>query len=109
MKDQQLIREMVEAIVPISRPDQVVLFGSRARGEARVDSDVDLLVVVPRGFGAGRSRRQELSLLWRALARFPVPKDILLYSRDEVLKWGASINHVVARALREGAVVYERG
>jgi predicted nucleotidyltransferase len=103
-----MVREMVEAIVPVSHPDRVVLFGSRARGEAQDDSDVDLLVVVPRGFGVGRSRRRELGLLWRALARFPVPKDILLFSRDEVRQWGASLNHVLGRALREGEVVYER-
>ena len=37
-----------------------------------------------------------------------VSKDILVYSRAEVEYWRDSLNHVVARALREGRVLYER-
>lgn len=46
--------------------------------------------------------------LWRALSRFVAPKDILVYTRDEAERWRGSINHVLARALREGWVLYER-
>jgi hypothetical protein len=44
--------------------------------------------------------------LWRALSQFPVAKDILVYSQDEVEKWRDARNHVIARALREGRVLY---
>jgi len=49
-----------------------------------------------------------MTRLWRALAGFNVPKDILVYSRDEAERWRHSLNHVVARAQREGKVLYER-
>lgn len=36
-----LRRQIIEAV----RPRQIVLFGSQARGDAQLDSDVDLLIV----------------------------------------------------------------
>ncbi len=42
---EQILNAIVERIEAIARPEHVVLFGSRARGEARSDSDFDLLVI----------------------------------------------------------------
>ena len=99
---------MVRAIVDEVDPEQVILFGSRARGDATAESDFDLIVVEAQPFGAGRSRYAEEARLYRALAGCGVCKDILVYSRDEVDYWRDSLNHVLARALREGRVLYER-
>ncbi|MCY3825096.1 MAG: nucleotidyltransferase domain-containing protein [Nitrospinae bacterium] len=106
--DDALLRRMVETIVDEVDPEQVILFGSRARGEAAADSDVDFVVVEAAPFGDGRDRRAETTRLWRALAGFDISKDILLFSFDEVEYWRDSLNHVLARALREGEVLYER-
>ena len=99
---------MVRAIVAEVDPDEVILFGSRARGDATADSDIDLVVVEAAPFGPGRDRRAEAARVWRALADFDVPADVLVYSRDEVEYWRDSRNHVLARALREGRVLYRR-
>jgi len=40
-----LLHQMVEAIVREVAPETIILYGSRARGDAQPDSDVDLLVV----------------------------------------------------------------
>jgi predicted nucleotidyltransferase len=103
---QELIREIACVVVRESDPDAIILFGSHATGTAGPDSDIDILVIKPQPFGPGNDRRQEMARLWRALARFPVPKDILIFSRQEVERWQNSRNHVIARALREGIVVY---
>jgi len=103
-----LLDQMVESIVREVDPEQVILFGSRARGTAHPDSDVDLVIVESAPFGAQRSRRLEATRLCRALGHFEVSKDILLFSRDEVERWRGSRNHVLAQALREGTVLYER-
>ena len=103
-----MLREMVEVIVREADPETIILFGSRARGEARPDSDVDLLVVEKAPFSARRSRRKEIYRLTTALRHRPVPKDILVYSRDEFEYWQDSLNHVVGRANREGLVLHER-
>ena len=106
--DDALLERMVQAIVDEVDPEQVILFGSRARGDAAAGSDVDLIVVESAPFGKGRDRDVEETRLWRALANFHVPKDLLVYSRDEVEYWRGSLNNVLARALREGRLLYER-
>lgn len=103
-----MLREMVETIVRAVNPERIVLFGSRAKGIAAADSDVDLLIVEDQPFGSARGRRREMANLGRLLARFPVAKDILVCSRDEVERWQGSLNHVIGRALREGRLLYAR-
>lgn len=39
-------RDLLDPVVDYVRPQRVILFGSRARGEARRGSDIDLLVIV---------------------------------------------------------------
>lgn len=53
------------------------------------------------------SRPRETVRLYEAVSGLGVAKDILLYSRPEVEYWRDSLNHVVARALREGEIRYE--
>ena len=103
-----LLDEMVRAIVDEVDPEQVILFGSRARGEASESSDIDLIVVEAEPFGPARSRHRELVRLYHAIAAYPVAADVLVYSHEDVDYWRDSLNHVLARALREGKVLYER-
>ena len=107
--EDNLLGRMVEVIVREVDPDAVILFGSRARGDAEPDSDVDLLVIDKGDFSMQRSRRLVAGWLYRKLAGFGVAKDLVLYSRDEVDRFAGSPNHLVAHALREGRWLYERG
>jgi len=98
---------MTQRIVREVHPQRILLFGSRASGQANQDSDIDLLVVEREPFGPNRSRRQEAARIWRCLSEFRIPKDILVYSESELADWKDSSHHVVGRALREGKVLYE--
>lgn len=104
-----LLDRMIRTIVDEVEPEQVILFGSRARGDARPDSDIDLLIIESEPFGDGRSSHAEEVRIGRALPATRIARDILVYSRDEIERWRGSLNHVAARALREGRVVYTRG
>ena len=106
--EEVLLQKMVDTIVSEVAPETIILFGSRARGEAGVDSDVDLIVVETEPFSPQRSRRKETARLYMALRDSGVSKDILLYSRDEFDHWKTSLNHVVGRAHREGRVLHGR-
>ena len=81
---------------------EVRLFGSRARGEARPDSDVDLLITAPDAWLAEQDRFSLLGRLWRRLADHRIPVDLLLYSRSQVEERSGWRDHVIARACREG-------
>ena len=108
MASDALLDRMVRAIVDEVDPEQIILFGSRARGDAAADSDFDFVVVESGPFGAGRSRHAEEVRLYRALAGCGASTDVLVYSWDDVDHWRDSLNHVLARALREGKVLYDR-
>lgn len=106
--EEVLLQQMVQTIINEVAPETIILFGSRARGDARADSDVDLLVVETEPFSPQRSRRKEAARLYMALRGMAISKDILLYSRDEFERWKNSLNHVVGRAHREGRVLHGR-
>jgi hypothetical protein len=46
MRRPRIPRDLLDPVVDYFKPQRVILFGSRARGEATRDSDIDLLVVV---------------------------------------------------------------
>ena len=106
--NEKIISQMAECIVKEVNPLRIILFGSVARGQVREDSDVDFLVIEEAPFGEGRSRFRETGRINRALAGFHVPKDVLVYSIDEVDRWRNSLNHVISHALREGRELYVR-
>ena len=104
---EELLKEMTEKIVREDNPRKVVLFGSHARGTARPDSDLDFLVVEDGPFNAQRSRRAEMARLWMLFPDLRIPIDFLVYSAEEVEKWGNSRNHVIHHAMNDGRVLYE--
>lgn len=101
----ELIAEMVRRIRDKFDPVKVILFGSHARGEAREDSDVDLLVIL----SSVESNRMDAIRIRRLLADMPVSKDIVVSTPDELAARGDLVGSVLRPAIREGKVMYERG
>ncbi|MBA2557373.1 MAG: nucleotidyltransferase domain-containing protein [Chloroflexi bacterium] len=94
--------EAIELIGSTYRPERVILFGSHARGDARPDSDVDLLVVFDRDV----DRREMRLAIRRLLGAMPFAKDIVVAAKDDLAR--TPNGSVVAEAVREGLTVYER-
>ena len=108
MTSEELVAEAVRRVVHAANPERIILFGSRARGNGSVDSDVDLLVVASEETIRRYGRRRLLARFWSAMGRLPVSFDFLLFSPEEIAHWRDSVNHVISHALREGKVMYER-
>jgi predicted nucleotidyltransferase len=101
---QDIIARMVQRIVDQFDPDQIVLFGSHARGTAGPDSDVDLLVVMP----VSGSRREKQIEMRVALHDIQMPKDIIVVTPDDVARRRDIVGTIIRPALREGKVLYVR-
>ncbi len=84
---------------------QVRLFGSRARGTARPDSDVDLVITVPDACLHRHNRIQVLGALWRRLSSHRLPLDLLLYSQGEVQERANYRGAVTTQAYQEGTLL----
>ena len=99
-----LLQEAVTRILSAGAPKQVVLFGSRARGQGRPDSDLDLLIVeessLPRYQRSGRYRR--------ALRGLFLSKDVVVWTPWEIAEWKGVPNAFITTILAEGRVLYER-
>lgn len=101
--DLRLLREVVRRIRAAAEPQKIILFGSRARGEGRADSDLDLLIVADTTL----PRHKRSLPYYRALAGLGIAKDIVVYTPAEVEDWQTASCSLVATALREGQVLYE--
>jgi predicted nucleotidyltransferase len=99
------IEQMVRRLVEGFDPDQIILFGSHARGTAGPDSDVDLLVVMP----VSGSRREKQIEMRVALHDLEVSKDIIVVTPDEVERRRDIVGTIIRYALREGKVLHVRG
>mgnify|MGYP006297634699 FL=1 len=85
---------------------EVRLFGSRALGTAREDSDVDLLITAPDQWCRDHDRFMATSQLWRRLARHHLPIDLLLYSRSEVAERVHLESSVTRQAYSNGITLH---
>ena len=95
------LREIVEVLKPYD-PERIILFGSRARGEAHELSDYDLVVIKR----TDRSFVDRLQDMVPYLAQLQRPADILVYTPEEFDRMGdIGLGWMVRQ---EGITLYER-
>ena len=98
------IGTMVARIVDRFDPERIILFGSHARGDARPDSDVDLLVVMP----VEGSRREKAIEIGVALDDILVPKDIIVVTPESFERRKNVVGTVEWPAEHEGKLLHVR-
>ena len=104
MLTSQQLHDIVDRLVRRFDPERIILFGSYARGEAREDSDVDLLVVADTDLPP----RERFPAVRRLLGDYPAAFDIFLKTPEEYSRWRSVVNHIVYFADKYGKVVHER-
>ena len=103
--DRTTIQAIAQLIVERFNPEQVILFGSHARGEVGEHSDVDLLVVLR----ADTGRPQRGNPIRRAIAEhFVLPVDVIVRSPEVLAAQRNAPYSFIHTVLKEGEVLYER-
>jgi len=96
-----LIAEARRRLAAAAPDARVILFGSRARGEERPDSDLDLLVIEPEL----KSRRAEFVRLREALGDLGVPIDLVVLSAEYADERARVRGTMVNEAIQRGRVL----
>ena len=96
---EQRVRAAVEEVVAATDPEQVVLFGSVARGTAGAESDIDLLVIGDPGRHADGKQ---------TCARTGDQVDVFVTDRATAERYRYSAAYLEGIALEEGRTFYAR-
>jgi predicted nucleotidyltransferase len=92
------IKEEIKKFKKKIKADEVIIFGSFARGEFGEDSDIDLLLVSKKFRGKKfHERFKGLWLKWH----LDLPVDFICYTPEEFNKLKKEVS-IVSEALREG-------
>ena len=104
MVTEQEIEQVARRIGEVVRAEQVILFGSYARGEAKEGSDVDLLVIAESELPRFKRSRE----LYKSIRPYPFSMDLIVYTPAEVRKARTSPHSFISTALQDGKLLYER-
>ncbi|HBG49879.1 MAG TPA: hypothetical protein DDW90_10345 [Cyanobacteria bacterium UBA9971] len=104
MPDKKILDKIIEAILKVVKPDKIILFGSQARGDARPDSDYDILIIK----SGIENERKIAHSIYRILVDFdtPIGVDIIVKTPESVEENKKMVVSVVKQALKEGVVIY---
>jgi predicted nucleotidyltransferase len=103
LPDDEVLREILKRLVAAFQPEQVYLFGSKARSDAGPDSDYDLMIVVS---DEAPPEKRRSRLAYQALRGTRAAADILVWTKadfDSRLHLPASLP---ATIIREGRLLY---
>jgi predicted nucleotidyltransferase len=97
--------ELLDKVVAHFDPRRVILFGSQARGDARPDSDIDLLVELDDDCPADRLSAKAVQ---EAREGYFGPVDIVPYRASTLAARARAIGSFAYIVLRDGVTLYER-
>lgn len=102
---ESMVSEIVARLVPVLRPVQIWLFGSRARGEGTADSDYDIAVLTDEPADQCLAlEMRAIDALWGVDAAI----DVCVWPAASFAAQAQVVASLPATVRREGRVLYER-
>lgn len=95
--------EVVHRLVNQLQPKSIYLFGSQARGDAKPESDYDLLIVIPH---SNLPRHQREAEGYDALWGLPYPAELVVLTEREFEQAQQVRTSLASTVLREGTQLY---
>jgi predicted nucleotidyltransferase len=102
MINEQNIRQVAIKLGTAANANQVILFGSYARGDANENSDVDFMIITESDLPRYKRSRE----LYKIFKPYPFGMDIIVYTPQEIEKARKSTISFVSNVLREGKTLY---
>jgi predicted nucleotidyltransferase len=103
--DTKPIQPLVDLIIESWEPEQIWLFGSRAKGSPREDSDWDLLVITPNESNQTEDLREKEAWGFRRKTR--INADILFCSAHEFEIYSSVPNTLTFEVAQTGVLIYD--
>ena len=97
------IKDFVNDVINQFNPERVILFGSHALGDATIDSDVDVLVVMD-----FKSRPHQQAFEIRRTIKRSFPLDLLVRKPADIDRRLRLGDFFIKEIMREGKVLYEK-
>ena len=104
MTHEEKIDQAVKLLCNAAQPKKIILFGSYARGDAKHDSDLDLMVI----FENKINRHAEMVRLRRILSPLRMSIDVIVVIEEKFNYWRDTIGHLYNEVSKEGKVIYEK-
>ncbi len=98
----EIIQEIKNRIVKGVHPEKMILFGSYAYGNPTKDSDLDLLIILP----TEEPMHRRETRIRKLLRDINIPKDIIVYTPQEVEKWKNASAAFITSIIKKGKVIY---
>lgn len=99
------VPDVIDDLIAACDPLRIVLFGSLARGDDGPDSDIDIVVVLPK---IDPATRHEVMTKLQLAVSAPVPVDIFPTDSREYDRRKDVVGSILYWPAREGRVVHER-
>ena len=106
--EDRVLARITRAIVEHLHPRRIVLFGSRARGDATSDSDYDIMVEMETDLSGSARERAVYDLFRENDSRDGRSMDVHVYTPAELRRWKDDVGFIVYDIVREGRVLYCR-
>ncbi len=100
--DDVLVDSVVMKIAEAIQPEKIILFGSRAKGTARANSDIDLLVIKD----VMQSKREIKLRIRRLFTHQNFSMDLFVLTPEEFKRQQNVVNTIGRTAMREGKVCH---
>jgi len=97
------IKDFVNDVINRFNPERVILFGSHASGNATLDSDVDILVVMD-----FKSRPHQQAFEIRRTIKRSFPLDLLVRRPADIDRRLRLGDFFIKEIMQEGKVLYEK-